>query len=542
MNVVELLLPTINKFSSAYLRGEEKILRFFTYNPHSKYTYEARKEHLKTRTYRRTELAAYLQDYNKTYQADSATMQNITRLTDEDALVVIGGQQAGLMTGPLYTISKIVSIIKLAKEQEKQLGVPVIPVFWIAGEDHDFQEVNHVYSPKHTEMEKLSFSIKGSGKKMVSDLSFDKEAMEKWVKEVIKAFGETEYTNDVIAHLETAIHDSNNIVDFFAYIITSLFKGTGLVLVNASDSRLRKIETPFFQEMLNNHEKITSGILQSQQELNELGFNPLLEVDEDSMNLFYHQNGERELIYRSENGSYALSKHSNWSISIEELHKLIEEYPEKFSNNVVTRPLMQELLFPTLAFIGGPGEISYWAELKRCFESLYMEMPPVVSRISLSFLERDIESAMQDIEESLQDILMSGLEEKKKAWLNQEELHQMNENLSNFQQQYGEVHKKFREVGNAMEPHLEHVFEKNWRLIDRQFDFIQRLIERSAYEKHEHIMKKFEKVELALRPGKMPQERVWNIYYFINKYGMDFVQRLCELPLDHNGKHKVIRL
>jgi bacillithiol biosynthesis cysteine-adding enzyme BshC len=542
MNVVELSLPTINKFSSAYSAQEESILRFFTYNPFSADTFIRRKKALENRSYRRKELAAHLLGFNQKYNADDHTLHNIERLKDSSSLVIIGGQQAGLLTGPIYTISKIISIIKLAEEQETKLGVPVIPVFWIAGEDHDFQEINHVNVPKGNHIEKIQYQLRSAGKKMVSDLEMDKANIQSWMMEVMHSFGESSFTNDLQSFIENALNSSDNFVDFFSNIITKLFEGTGLVLVNASDTDLRKLETPFFQEILLQHENISSGMLKTQRDLKEMGYSPMLEIDKDSMNLFYHHNGNRELLYWNELTQHAVTKDTRKAFSMDELKKLLEEQPDVFSNNVVTRPLMQEFLFPTLAFIGGPGEISYWAELKQSFQAVELEMPPVVPRVTLTLLERHVESTMGEINETLQDVLEHGLEVKKEAWLYRQELEMMEKALSSYHSDYNEIHSKFRDLGEEMLPHLKKSFEKNWQLIDKQFAYIKHLMERSAYLKHENIMNKYERVEMSLLPKNLPQERVWNICFFLNKYGIDLVQRICKLPLEHNGQHKVIRL
>lgn len=542
MNVVELTLPTINKFSSAYLSQKESILPFFTYNPFSVDTYSQRNEHLKNRSFRRSELAAHLLDFNQRYDADAQTLHSIEKLNDSQSVVVISGQQAGLMTGPIYTISKIISTIKLAQEQELKLGIPVVPIFWIAGEDHDFQEINHVNLPKGNEIQKHVFQMKEAGKKMVSELQYDKEKLHAWLLEIINSYGESPYTKELTHELEHAMEVSTTFVDMFANLITKLFKGTGLVLVNAADPSLRKLETPYLQQILMEHGQIRNGMLHSQKELEEQGFKPMLEIDSESMNIFFHENGERELLCWDEANQIAYIKDSGRQFTSEQLNKLIEEQPENFSNNVVTRPLMQEFLFPTLAFIGGPGEISYWAELGRCFRSVGLEMPPVVPRISLTLLERHIDRTLIELDEDISDVVENGLEEKRKAWLYKQELESLEETLMKYHEQYAKVHDQFREVGNSALPHHRKTFEKNWNLIDKQFTYIHRLIERSAYEKHENMMNKYERAELAVFPKGMPQERVWNIYYFLNKYGLDFVQRLCELPLEHNGKHKIIKL
>ncbi|WP_417900635.1 bacillithiol biosynthesis cysteine-adding enzyme BshC [Bacillus haimaensis] len=540
MNIVELALPTINKFASAYLSEEESLHRFFTYNPFSANSFEDRKNALKDRTYLREEIADHLLSYNTNYHADEKTLHNIERLRSEESMVVIAGQQAGLLTGPVYTISKIISIIKLAQEQEKKLGVPVLPVFWIAGEDHDYNEINHVNIPADNSVEKISLPMKSAGKKMVSELELDKTKLREWMLKIVNSFGETAFTNDIKALLERSLQSADNIVDFFAELIATLFKGTGLILVNASNPDLRKIEVPFFQRIINNHKSITSEVISAQADLERIGYNQMLEVQENSMNIFFHIQGERELLYWDEESQTACTKDGKTALTWVQLNKKIQSNPHHFSNNVVTRPMMQELLFPTLAFIGGPGEISYWAELKGAFEALDLEMPPVVPRIGLTIVERHIESTVNELGESMEDILTYGLEEKRQAWLRNQELAALESRLDSYQKEYEQVHYKFREVGKDVLPHLESMFEKNWNLIDRQFSYMKRLMERSSYEKHANVMKKYHRAELSLVPNSLPQERVWNIYYYLNQYGTDLVQRICELPLEHNGKHKLI--
>jgi bacillithiol biosynthesis cysteine-adding enzyme BshC len=355
MNIVELALPTINKFASAYLSEEESLQRFFTYNPFSRNSFENRKNALKDRTYLREEIADHLLSYNSNYHADETTLHNIEKLRSEESLVVIGGQQAGLLTGPVYTISKIISIIKLAQEQEKNLGVPVLPVFWIAGEDHDYQEINHVNIPADNSVEKISLPMKSAGKKMVSELELDKTKLREWMLKIVNSYGETAFTNDIKALLERSLQSADNIVDFFADLITTLFKGTGLILVNASDPELRKMEVPFFQRIIKNHSGISSEVISAQTDLEKIGYSQMLDVQEDSMNIFFHIQGERELLYWDKESQTACTRDGKTALTWEQLKEEIQSNPQHFSNNVVTRPMMQEMLFPTPYRIDNSG-------------------------------------------------------------------------------------------------------------------------------------------------------------------------------------------
>src|SRR5699024_11394563 len=132
-----------NKLMHHYRNEQDDILEHFDYNPYASHTYAHRLKEIKKRTFNRERLTKVLYNMNRKWNASDATYENIKRLKAEESVVVVGGQQAGLLTGPFYTIHKIISIIQLAKQQERSLQVPVIPVFWIAGEDHDFAEINH---------------------------------------------------------------------------------------------------------------------------------------------------------------------------------------------------------------------------------------------------------------------------------------------------------------------------------------------------------------------------------------------------------------
>ncbi|AST92152.1 MULTISPECIES: bacillithiol biosynthesis cysteine-adding enzyme BshC [Sutcliffiella] len=541
MDVLAISLPTINKFSSDYLNGKEELQAFFTYNPFSDHCYQERYDNIIKREFKREELVEYLRAYNLQFNAGEKTFENIETLLDEKSVVVVGGQQAGLLTGPLYTISKIISIICLAKEQEQLLNKPVIPLFWIAGEDHDFLEINHVFVQELNRLKKKSFHDPLAGKKMVSDLIIDKQAMNIWVQDVFHRFGESEHTKELVASLESYINQSESYVDFFSFIVSDLFQSQGLVLMNAADSKVREMESSYFTLLMKKNREITNAVLQTQKELSSLNYSETLDIPSTAMNMFIHIDGERRLLHWNEEKEQAYTEQGN-SFSLEELFSKVEQSPQTFSNNVVTRPIMQELLLPTLAFIAGPGEIAYWAELKGAFSSINIEMPPVVPRLTFTLLEREIFSLLEELNVSLDEALDIGVEEKRKLWLYENELNKMEETLLSLSNEYREMHHKYRQLGEEIVPHLQPVFEKNWLRVDQEFNYMKTLMERSAYEKHQHLMNKYERVQLALKPNNAPQERIMNVYYYMNKYGKDLPNRICEKPFKHDGKHKVVLL
>src|SRR5699024_4099919 len=226
MAVQSIELKNRNKLVRQYVNGELEDL--FAYDPFN--DTNKRIAHLQERNFPREELAKYLKAMNETWQAPEATFYEIERLRDERSVVVIGGQQAGLLSGPLYTVHKIISIIKYAREQEELLGIPVIPVFWIAGEDHDYDEINHIFTHAEGKLKKRMIGQVEWEKKSISHIPLDEEMTKEWVKQVFNDLVETEYTRHLASFIFEAVEQSNTFVDFFARIIFGLFKEEGIVL------------------------------------------------------------------------------------------------------------------------------------------------------------------------------------------------------------------------------------------------------------------------------------------------------------------------
>ena len=165
--------------------------------------FKQRVQDLREREFFRQDLVAHLLEYNTKLQAGEATIQNVKALGDEDTYVVIAGQQAGLLTGPLYTIHKIISVLQLAKEKEESLGVKVVPVFWIAGEDHDMDEINHTFVTKNKN-KKTIFHDRNPKRRVLQSLSF-LEDCRKWIEEIFKTYPETNFTKDVLQFIDDSL-------------------------------------------------------------------------------------------------------------------------------------------------------------------------------------------------------------------------------------------------------------------------------------------------------------------------------------------------
>ncbi|MEH7386288.1 bacillithiol biosynthesis cysteine-adding enzyme BshC [Bacillus sp. JJ1521] len=541
MEVLDLSLPSSNRLVNDYLSNKMDIEKYFDYDIQSPLVFEVRKKDLEKRSFEREKLVEHLYSFNKRLNYHPHTLDNINKLIDPRSVVVIGGQQAGVLTGPLYTIHKIVSIIKLAKEQEEKLNIPVIPVFWIAGEDHDFAEINHLYVNLQNGIRKRAVPQYNNRKMMVSSIEIEQEGFMEWIEEVFETYGETNHTNSLLELLNGFVENSKTYVDFFIQITNELFGRSGLVLVDSGSKEVRTLQSTYFKKMIGKNREIHDALLLQQEVLSSYQYAKTIDMNASSANLFYTQDDERILLeYNVEHDVFS-GKNNECILCGDELLEVAENQPELLSNNVVTRPVMQEFLFPTLAFISGPGEVSYWAELKKVFEVMEIKMPPVVPRLMMTIVERAIESNIEEIGLTIQAVLSGELAKAKEKWL-EKQTADVDGIISEAKKEVEQIHKKVRNVGLDVDPGLADLLLKNAQNIQSQFDFLKNTFNRSILSRNEIELNRFNRVEKSILPLGSPQERLWNVFYYLNKYGADFINDLLALPFEFNGKHKVIKM
>lgn len=544
MEILNLSLSATNRFASNYLEQSPDILSFFHYRFNDIAEDQKRLDELSNRSFPREEVADHIEKFMERFPSSEAVNNSLAKLKQLNSVVVIGGQQAGILTGPLYSIHKIISIIKLAEEKEKQLGTPVVPVFWIAGEDHDFHEVNHVFMPVEQRVDKWSYPEKVKQKKMVSDINLNKESCREWVSNLIENFGETNHTKQLISFAEEALLNSTTFVDFFANIVMELFKDFGLLIVDSGDSNFRLLQKENFSKQIQHHREVTNYLLEQQSVIGKNGFPITIDSTERAANIFYcyPKTNERILLEFDQDSNRFVGKSGAVSFTKDELIEIACQDPAKLSNNVVTRPLMQEWLFPTLAFIAGPGEIAYWAELKLVFEHFNIKMPPIVPRLNITLLERAVESDINELQLELSEVLSKGSVEERNRFLESIKDKEVSELFSSLKsqllKQYELIEAKTHELDRSLLPLL----KKNENYLLKQIGYMETKLEESVKSKFDVILSKFNRIDLSLRPDGFPQERVWNIFYYLNQYGNNFIKELMELEFEFDGRHKVIKL
>ena len=538
MEIKEISVP-LQGVAADYRKGKKEIQACFDYQL-TEDGFKQRLHDLRDKKFFRQDLVEHLLKYNTQLHAGEYTLRNIEALADENTYVVIGGQQAGLLTGPLYTVHKIISILQLAKEKEASLGVRVVPVFWIAGEDHDIDEINHTFVTKNKKIKKMIFHDRHPKKVSASESDLSIEDCRKWIDEIFKTYPETNFTKDVLQFVENALQKSRTYVDFFAHLIMKLFTDTGLILVDSHHPALRKLEVSFFKQIISQYKAVQEALHSQQQIIREQGYKPIIETKSNAIHVFMQIDEERVLL-EEKNGKF-VGQDGTYSFSYEELIGEMERNPERFSNNVVTRPLMQEYIFPTLAFIGGPGEIAYWSELQQVFHVFGFQMPPVVPRLTISYMERNIITDLYDLHLQESDPFVKDIGEIRENWLSNQIEEPIEEQFLEAKKRMMEIHTSLQQFVKRIDPGLNDFAGENERKIKEQIELLERMLKRNVEKKHEVELNKFRRLQFALRPLGAPQERVWNICYYLNRFGLDFVQRVMEQSYSWDGKHHVIKL
>ena len=408
MELDQIQSPVSNKLLQDYWSDNAKIHAFFDYR-YSEQAFSERAAYLKNRPYNTEQLAQIIQSYMEPFGISDKAQSYIKELQN-GALVVVGGQQAGLLTGPLYSVHKAISVILLAQEQSEKLKTPVVPMFWIAGEDHDIEEINHTYTIADGQVKKRGYSERSKLKTMASTTVLNQEALEQFIQSVFKDFGETQYTESLLKNVLALAKQSETFTDFFTHLMNDLFKNHGLLMLDATYAPFRNYEKAYFSMLIDQNEEIAQLAVAQEQKLATAGYGKPIEATEQNANLFYVKDGERFLLERKD--SHFKNSLAHIHVSKDELLKIANDCPQMLSNNVVTRPLMQEMTIPVLAFVGGPGELAYWATLKPAFHQLQLQMPIFAPRMNITLVTRQVQALLKQVETTVEQAMQNELEQK----------------------------------------------------------------------------------------------------------------------------------
>ncbi|MEX3744596.1 bacillithiol biosynthesis cysteine-adding enzyme BshC [Lysinibacillus xylanilyticus] len=538
MKLESIRVPIKNRLLADYWSPNTAIHEFFEYEYNDK-SFEKRAQYLDEHARDQKELTAIIRQFMEPLGISKKANEHLQQL-EQGAVAVVGGQQAGILTGPLYSVHKAISVITLAKEQSVKLQRPVVPVFWIAGEDHDLEEINHTYTVHGADIKKRAYSERSRRKTMASVTSINKESMTQLLNTIVKDIGETEFTEILIKQLVDTLNKSETFTDFFARLMNQLFEDEGLLMIDAADFKFRRSESENFTHIIRNNEEIARVVTEKEAQLASAGYgNPILATDE-AANLFFVEDGERHLLERKNQLFVNLA--ANIKMSREELLEIANKHPEQLSNNVVTRPLMQEMTLPVLAFVGGPGELAYWATLKDAFSVLGLQMPIFAPRLHITIVTRHVEQLLREHHLNVADVWDGKALQLKEQFIAEVQDTEAKRQIQSMQQMLLEKYDELRSYLEEQHLPLDKILGKNKENHLKQFEYLQQKVEQTVLNKHETTIRKFMTLHNELYPNEGLQERTYNPYQYFNEFGPMLITEMLKQNYNIGNHHYILYL
>lgn len=526
-----------------YINRSGRASELFDYEPWSKEAWSARADWVDSgRPFGadREGLVEALLAFNRKAGDSPEVMARIESLRDTRTLCVVGGQQASLFTGPLLVVYKAITIIQAARQAAEALNRPVVPVFWIAGEDHDFDEVNHIYFlSSDLRVEKLKVERPDHRRTSVSQTVLDRDQWAAALAQLDQSLMPTEFKEGVLEAFRSASESSDTLVDGFAKLLTVLFGKYGLVLLDSDDPGLRRLEGPMFQTLIERSAAIGEALLRNRARLQELGYEPQADAGENGLNLFvYDEQGERTLLFADPSGEGYTDRKGQRRFTKEQLLDWAQTAPERLSNNVMTRPIMQDYLLPVLGVVLGPAEIAYWGLTQQAFHTLGMRMPILWPRLGFTIVEGTAQKNMQKLGLTLDDVRFR-LEERRQAWLEAQDRWQLKDRFADVKHKFRELYEPIVSSVAEINPGLQKLGETNMGKILEQIDFFGQKAEDGLRSQNESGLRQFARIGQSVMPSGKLQERVFNVSAYLNKYGDGWLDELVQTPLEIDGKHRI---
>jgi bacillithiol biosynthesis cysteine-adding enzyme BshC len=486
----------------------------------------------------RAAMAAVLDRQLASRQAPAESRGNAARLADQATVAVVTGQQAGVFGGPLYTLLKAVTAIQIARRISREHNVQAVPVFWVDAEDHDWDEVRtaHVLDAGFALRDITLEDLPGAGAQPVARLTLD-DRISAAIDVLESHLAPSEFTAEMLAALRTCYRPGTGVATAFAAWLEYLLGRHGLVVFEASDAGAKPLVAAHFERELRNPCRTTRLATEAGERMSALGHGPQVKPSEDAVALFYLDASGRHPIRRA-GKDYQVGETVR---SAADLREEAAAHPERFSPNVLLRPLVQDSLFPTVCYVAGPSELAYQGQLKGIYQEFGVELPLLYSRATatlldsgaLRFLDRyavPLEALHAQDESALNRLLESQLPPTVEPAL--EETDRL----------MAERAIRMKDVIVGIDPTLAGAVDTT---LERMRDTLKTLhakIIQASKRKDETLRRQFTRTRTLAFPAGHPQERHLNLVFFANRYGPALCDALIDgVPLE-TDRHYILTL
>jgi bacillithiol biosynthesis cysteine-adding enzyme BshC len=504
---------TPSRITLDYLKRYERVSHFY---PH----------HFRERKFRKVEIdreqvVKILREYNRRIEAPQKVMENIEMLLDEKTYTVVTGQQPGIFTGPLYTIYKAISAIIVANNHSDKKHL-LVPIFWNASEDHDLSEIDHIYLMKENKPLRINYPV--STRRSASEVRLDTQKIERMISKINEVTPDTEFKNSLLKNLQNLAERSRNLGEIFSRMMTFLLGEYGLILIEPK--YLRKMMVPLFKKMIDNPTRCSEILNKAGEKLKKSGYHSPIHKNSNLCNFLL----ERKRVTYNKDFHVA-----NNTYSSNELLDLLEKNPLSFSANVVTRPITQDYLFPTYAYVAGPSEIAYFSQLKEIYEEFMIEMPLIYPRFGATIVENKVLRVLKKYNLEILDLRFPEL-------LTKELTRKKMDSLFEFaRSKILETFSPIEETAIKIDRGLRNSSQASLSKALRAMDILEDKVARKLKKQNIIMQRQIDKAAHNIFPLQGLQERKLNVLEYLIKFGPDFLKIVYDEFLKAGyGEHRVI--
>lgn len=459
----------------------------------------------------RKRLVKQLREQYRCCEASNATLENIESLNDPNTFTITTGHQLNLFTGPLYFLYKIFSTINLCESLKQSYpDYRFVPVYWMATEDHDFEEINYF----NFQGKKVQWDRESGGP--VGRLSLD--GLKEVYQSLESEWGKSENALELLRLFQEAYLEHENLADATRYLANKVFQKQGLVIIDGDDAQLKTAFSSIVERELaggDSHREIT----ETTKRLEKAGYSQ--QVFPREINLFYIEEGLRERIIERHH-KYYLSD-SDKVFEKEEIMQILENHPERFSPNALLRPLYQEMILPNLCYIGGGGELAYWFQLKDYFESVQIPFPMLLLRNSVLLVPNKLKLKLDKMEVPLEKLFLQPHELK--AWYTKK----ISEIPIDFSKQKSFLQEQFKELYTLAEKtdasFLGAVAAQEKKQLNG-LDHLEKRLLKAQKRKLSDVLERLSAIQRELFPNGSLQERTHNFSEWYLEYGEELLKVL----------------
>jgi len=504
-----------------YLRGGEGVASFYSGSWQHPKAYRALLESVDARfdsDARRSALGALT-------VPESIGPERLERWIEERGVIVTTGQQPGLLGGPLYALYKGISAIRLAERLEELLDRPVLPVFWVASEDHDWEEADHTYViDTANELVRLQVRDPGHSKRALHRIPLGEEIVD-LVEQVTQYLPETEFSSGYLDQIRKCYKPGATLVEGFAGVLSGLLAPLGMCFADAASPAVKELSGPLLLEELGQAEAHETLLREDADKLESAGYSPQVPILDGAVNLFLEGPEGRERIYR--NGNNFALRRSRESVSAEVVRERVESDPLALSPNVLLRPVVESTVFPVISYVAGPGETAYYAQIKRLFQAHGLMMPVIYPRHAVTVVETKVRKRLDKFGLDLER-LQRPLHEIMSDMARDEVPDGVRQALGDLKSGVARGSADLLKAATSIDPTLKGPVTKARNTALSAFQAAERKIVQSVKRENEVASNQVEVARRHLFPEGQPQERMLPPLYYLVRYGSEFLESLAE--------------